>query len=180
MRRHENTPFVVNREVRAVIVPAGQEARLKPGQAGYVTQALGGSFTVYLEGNLFRIAGADADAIGQESVKAPELPPNANEEDVKQLAWEQMRSCYDPEIPINIVDLGLIYDAQSDDEGNVAVKMTLTTQGCPSAMAIPEQVRARIATIAEVRDVKVEIVWEPPWDPSRISPEGRKVLGLEA
>ncbi|MGB8540181.1 MAG: metal-sulfur cluster assembly factor [Candidatus Acidiferrales bacterium] len=90
-----------------------------------------------------------------------------------------LRQCYDPEIPINIVDLGLIYDAQSDGEGNVAVKMTLTTQGCPSAMAIPEQVRARIATIAEVRDVKVEIVWEPAWDPSRISPEGRKVLGLE-
>jgi metal-sulfur cluster biosynthetic enzyme len=90
-----------------------------------------------------------------------------------------LRQCYDPEIPINIVDLGLIYDAQSDSEGNVAVKMTLTTQGCRSAMAIPEQVRARIASIAEVRDVKVEIVWEPAWDPSRITPEGRKVLGLE-
>jgi len=74
MRRHENEPFVVNREVRAVIVPAGQEVKLKPGQAGYITQALGGSFTVYLEGNLFRIAGEDADAIGQEAVKPPELP----------------------------------------------------------------------------------------------------------
>src|SRR2546430_7734081 len=76
MRRHENEPFVVNREVRAVIVPAGQEVKLKPGQAGYITQALGGSFTVYLEGNLFRIAGEDADAIGQEAVKAPEVPPD--------------------------------------------------------------------------------------------------------
>src|ERR1700721_2297988 len=99
MRTHENEPFVVNREVRAVIVPAGQEVKLKVGQAGYITQALGGSFTVYLEGNLFRIAGEDADAIGQESVKAPELPPNASEEDVKKLAWDQLRSCSDTRIP---------------------------------------------------------------------------------
>src|ERR1700733_11546479 len=99
MRRHENQPFVVSREVRAGIVPAGQ--------AGYIPQAPGGSFTVYLDGNLFRIAGEDADPIGQEPVAAPQLPPNAGEEDVKKLAWEQMRSCYDPEIPINIVDLGL-------------------------------------------------------------------------
>jgi metal-sulfur cluster biosynthetic enzyme len=97
----------------------------------------------------------------------------------RERIMDALKQCYDPEIPINIVDLGLIYDAQSDNEGNVAVKMTLTTQGCPSAMAIPEQVRARIATIAEVRDIKVEIVWEPAWDPSRISPEGRKALGLE-
>src|SRR5437879_13001470 len=108
MRRHENEPFVVNREVRAVVVPAGQEVKLKPGQAGYITQALGGSFTVYLEGYLFRIA-EDADAISQEAVKAPELLPNANDEDVRKLAWEQMRACYDPEIPINIVDLGVVY-----------------------------------------------------------------------
>ena len=84
MRRHENEPFVVNREVQAVIVPAGQEVQLKPGQAGYITQALGGSFTVYIEGNLFRISGEDADAIGKEAVKAPELPPNATEEDVRE------------------------------------------------------------------------------------------------
>src|SRR6202795_4588517 len=90
------------------------------------------------------------------------------------------RQCYDPEIPINIVDLGLIYDVQCDDAGNVTVKMTLTTQGCPSAQAIPEQVRARVAAIEEVRDVKVEIVWEPAWNPSMISPSGRQVLGLEA
>ncbi len=80
MRSHENEPFVVNREVKAVIVPAGVEVNLKPGQSGYITQALGGSFTVYMEGNLFRISGEDADAIGKEAVKPPELPPNATEE----------------------------------------------------------------------------------------------------
>ena len=105
MRGHENQPFVVNRDVRAVIVPAGVEVKLRPGQAGYITQALGGSFTVYVDGNLLRISGEDADAIGQDVVKAPELPPNATEEDVRKLAWDQMRTCYAPEIPINIVDL---------------------------------------------------------------------------
>src|SRR5919197_419331 len=107
MRRHENEPFVVNREVRAVIVPAGQEVKLRPGQAGY---------------------------IGQEAVKPPQLPPNASEEDVRKLAWEQMRSCYDPEIPINIVDLGLVYgcDVTQNGDGSrtVDVKITLTAPGC--------------------------------------------------
>jgi metal-sulfur cluster biosynthetic enzyme len=92
---------------------------------------------------------------------------------------EALRQCYDPEIPINIVDLGLIYDVQHDDAGNVTVKMTLTTQGCPSALAIPDQVRSRVAAIEEVRDVKVDIVWEPAWNPGMISPNGRQVLGLE-
>jgi len=92
---------------------------------------------------------------------------------------DALRQCYDPEIPINIVDLGLIYDVQFDEPGNVVVKMTLTTQGCPSALAIPEQVKARVAAIDEVRDINVEIVWEPPWNPSMISPAGRQVLGLE-
>src|ERR1700756_3612599 len=108
MRTHENEPFVVNREVRALMVPAGVEANLKPGQAGYITQALGGSFTLYIEGNLYRISGEQADAIGKERVLPPKLPPNATEADVKELAWAQMRRCFDPEIPINIVDLGLV------------------------------------------------------------------------
>jgi probable FeS assembly SUF system protein SufT len=134
MRTHENEPFVVNREVRAVMVPAGVEVNLKPGQAGYITQALGGSFTVYLEGNLFRISGGDADAIGKESMNTPELPPNATEEDVCKLAWDQMRTCYDPEIPINIVELGLVYecDVKSNEDGTrtVEIQITLTAPGC--------------------------------------------------
>jgi FeS assembly SUF system protein len=92
---------------------------------------------------------------------------------------EALRQCYDPEIPVNIVDLGLIYDVQNDAYGNVAVKMTLTTPDCPSAQAIPDQVKQRVAGIEEVRDVKVDIVWEPPWNPSMISEAGRKALGIE-
>lgn len=93
--------------------------------------------------------------------------------------YDALKQCYDPEIPVNIVDLGLIYEVQHDDAGNVAVKMTLTTQGCPSAQAIPEQVKQRIGAIDEVRDVNVEVVWEPAWNPSMISADARKQLGLE-
>jgi len=97
----------------------------------------------------------------------------------KEQVMEALRQCYDPEIPVNIVDLGLIYEVQNDEEGNVRVKMTLTSQGCPAAMSIPDQVKSRIAAIEEVRDVNVEIVWEPAWNPSLISENGRKQLGLE-
>ena len=183
MRRHENEPFVVSREVRAVIVPAGQEVKLKPGQAGYITQALGGSFTVYLEGNLFRIAGEDADAIGQERVLPPELPPNASEEDVKRLAWDQMRSCYDPEIPINIVDLGLVYDCSvtQNDDGTrtVDVTITLTAPGCGMGPSIAADAEQRIMTVPGVSAARVEVVWDPPWSPALISAEGRERLGIE-
>jgi probable FeS assembly SUF system protein SufT len=182
MRRHENEPFVVSREVRAVIVPAGQEVRLKPGQAGYITQALGGSFTVYLEGNLFRIAGEDADAIGQEPIKAPALPPNASEEDVRQLAWAQMRSCYDPEIPINIVDLGLVYecDVSQNDDGTriLDVKITLTAPGCGMGDILVDDVRDKLQRIPTVREARVSLTFDPPWNQSMMSEAARLQTGM--
>jgi probable FeS assembly SUF system protein SufT len=182
MMRRDNTPFVVNREVRAVIVPAGQEVRLKPGQAGYVTQSLGGSFTVYLEGSLFRIAGEDADAIGQESAPPPELPPNASEEDVKQLAWEQMRTCYDPEIPINIVELGLVYDcevrANEDGTRTVEVKITLTAPGCGMGDILVDDVRDKISRIPTVREAQVSLTFDPPWNQSMMSEAARLQTGM--
>src|SRR5437660_11347178 len=182
MRTHENEPFVVSREVRAVIVPAGVEVRLKPGQAGYITQALGGSFTVYLEGNLFRIAGEDADAIGQEAVKPPELPPNANEEDVRKLAWDQMRSCYDPEIPINIVDLGLGYgcDVTQHEDGTraVDVKITLTAPGCGMGDILVEDVRDKIPRCRTVREARVELTVDPPWNETMMSEAARLQTGM--
>jgi probable FeS assembly SUF system protein SufT len=182
MRRHENEPFIVNREVRAVVVPAGQEVQLKPGQAGYITQALGGSFTVYVEGNLLRIAGEDADAIGQEAVKAPELPPNAGEEDVKRLAWEQMKSCYDPEIPINIVDLGLVYDcavtANEDGTRSVDVTITLTAPGCGMGDILVEDVRDKIQRIPTVREARVQLSFDPPWNQSMMSEAARLQTGM--
>jgi probable FeS assembly SUF system protein SufT len=182
MRSHENEPFVVNREVAAVIVPAGVEVKLKPGQAGYVTQALGGSFTVYIEGNLFRIAGENADAIGKEPVKAPELPPNATEEDIRQLVWEQMRTCFDPEIPINIVDLGLVYECDvapnPDGTRTVDIKMTLTAPGCGMGEILVEDVRDKVQRIPTVREARVELTFDPPWNQTMMSEAARLQTGM--
>ncbi|MBV9912341.1 MAG: putative Fe-S cluster assembly protein SufT [Sinobacteraceae bacterium] len=182
MRAHENEPFVVNREVPAVIVPAGVEVKLKPGQAGYITQALGGNFTVYIEGNLFRIAGENADAIGKEAAKAPELPPNATEEDVKQLAWDQMRSCFDPEIPINIVDLGLVYDCvvtpNADGTRNIDITMTLTAPGCGMGEVLVEDVKDKVQRIPTIQQARVELTFDPPWDQSMMSEAARLQTGM--
>ncbi|MBS0421013.1 MAG: putative Fe-S cluster assembly protein SufT [Proteobacteria bacterium] len=182
MRSHENEPFVVNREVPAVIVPAGVEVKLKPGQAGYITQALGGSFTVYIEGNLFRIAGENADAIGKEAVQAPELPPNATEEDVKKLAWDQMRTCFDPEIPINIVDLGLVYDcnvtANPDGSRAIDITMTLTAPGCGMGEVLVEDVKDKVQRIPTVSCANVELTFDPPWNQSMMSEAARLQTGM--
>jgi FeS assembly SUF system protein len=97
----------------------------------------------------------------------------------REQIMDALRQCYDPEIPVNIVDLGLIYDVQHDDAGNVSVKMTLTSQGCPAAQSIPDQVKARVGQIAEVRDVAVNVVWEPAWNPSMISAAARAQLGID-
>lgn len=182
MRAHENEPFVVNREVPAVIVPAGVEVKLKPGQAGYITQALGGSFTVYIEGNLFRIAGDNADAIGKEPVKAPELPPNATEEDVKKLAWDQMRTCFDPEIPINIVDLGLVYecDVKPNPDGTrtIDITMTLTAPGCGMGEILVEDVKDKVLRIPTVQEARVELTFDPPWNQTMMSEAARLQTGM--
>jgi probable FeS assembly SUF system protein SufT len=182
MRSHENEPFVVNREVRAVLVPAGAEVKLRPGQAGYITQALGGSFTVYVEGNLFRIAGEDAEAIGKESGKPPELPPNATEDDVSKLAWDQMRTCYDPEIPINIVDLGLVYECNvtpnEDGTRTVEVKITLTAPGCGMGDILVDDVRDKIGRIPTVREARVSLTFDPPWNQSMMSEAARLQTGM--
>jgi len=131
---HMNEPFTLERDVSAIIIPVGESLTLKEGTTGFITQALGGSFTVYVEGNLFRIAGTDADAIGKEPVPPPEVPEDATDEDVEQVIWQQLRTVYDPEIPINIVDLGLVYRCEISNrpEGgrSVSIDMTLTAPGC--------------------------------------------------
>ena len=182
MRGYENEPVVLFRDVRAVVVPAGNEVTLKTGQAGYITQALGGSFTLYVDGNLFRIAGEDADAIGKEVVKAPELPPNATDEDVLKAVWNQLRTCYDPEIPINIVDLGLVYGCevkQNDDATRTSeVKMTLTAPGCGMGEILVDDARDKIERIPTVRDARVELVFDPPWNQSMMSEAARLQTGM--
>jgi probable FeS assembly SUF system protein SufT len=182
MRAYENEPVVIMREVDAVMVPSGQPIRLKMGLAGYITQALGGSFTLYIEGNLYRLSGEQADAIGKEVVAAPQLPPNATEHDVRELAWQQMRGCYDPEIPINIVDLGLVYEcrvqANEDHSRRIDVVMTLTAPGCGMGDVLVQDVKEKLAAIPTVREVNVELTFEPPWSQSMMSEAARLQTGM--
>ena len=181
-RRPGHEPFVVSRDVRAVIVPAGVEVKLKTGTVGYITQALGGSYTVYVEGNLFRIAGVDGDAIGQEQVQPPSLPAGASDEDVGRVVWDQLRTCFDPEIPINIVDLGLVYDCgitpNPDGTRDVSVRMTLTAPGCGMGEVLVADVRDKLKLIPTIRNADVELVFDPPWNQSMMSEAARLQTGM--
>ena len=182
MRAYENEPFVLQRDDEANMVPSGHAITLKAGLAGYITQALGGSFTLYVEGNLYRLPGEAADAIGKEIVKSPELPPNATASDVRELAWSQLRTCYDPEIPINIVDLGLVYacDVTSNDDGthDVDVKMTLTAPGCGMGEVLVQDVKEKVEIIPTIRAALVELVFDPPWNQSMMSEAARLQTGM--
>jgi probable FeS assembly SUF system protein SufT len=182
MRHHENEPIVVSRDVKAVLVPAGIEVKLRTGSVGYVTQALGGSFTVYVEGNLFRIAGEDADAIGREPPVRIELPPDATDADVEKLAWEQLKTCYDPEIPVNIVDLGLIYACdikrRADGTRAAAVRLTLTAPGCGMGEVLVQDVKDKLAQIPTVVAADVELVFDPPWSRDMMSAAARLQTGM--
>ncbi len=177
----DSEPVSLMRDCDAVIIPAGDVIRLNEGTSGFITQALGGSFTLYVEGNLFRIAGLDADAIGKEPIEAPELPPDASMDDVEALIWSQMRTCYDPEIPINVVELGLIYECnvtQANDEYLVDVKMTLTAPGCGMGEVLVADVKEKIEIIPTVTRADVELVFDPPWNQSMMSEEARLEAGL--
>ena len=182
MRSYENEPVVVQREVKAVAIPAGAEITLKLGSVGYITQALGGSFTVYIDGNLFRIAGHDADAIGKTSAKPPEVPPGASEEDIKNIIWQQLKTCYDPEIPVNIVDLGLVYECDvsknDDSTRTVDIKMTLTAPGCGMGEVLVADVRDKVQIIPTVAHANVELVFDPPWNQTMMSDEARLQTGM--
>jgi probable FeS assembly SUF system protein SufT len=179
---HSHESFVIQREVDAVMVPSGLPIRLQPGLAGFISQALGGSFTLYIEGNLYRLAGQEADAIGKEPLVAPELPPNATEDDVRELAWKQMKTCYDPEIPVNIVDLGLIYEcdvtANSDGTRSLGVKMTLTAPGCGMGEVLVQDVKDKLEQIPTVREASVELVFDPPWRREMMSPAAQLQTGM--
>jgi probable FeS assembly SUF system protein SufT len=180
-----NTPneaIVVQRNVKAVAIPAGVEVNLKLGSVGYITQALGGSFTVYIDGNLFRIAGHEADAIGKSVSKAPEVPPGASEEDIKNVIWEQLKTCYDPEIPVNIVDLGLVYECDvsrnQDASRTVDIKMTLTAPGCGMGEVLVQDVRDKVQLVPTVAQANVELVFDPPWNQTMMSDEARLQTGM--
>ncbi len=182
MRHSRNEPVTLRRDCDAVLIPAGEKVRLPQGITGFITQALGGSFTVYIEGNLFRVAGIDADAIGQEPVKPPEVPDNASNEEIEAVIWQQLRTCFDPEIPINIVDLGLIYECRVEQMAPghraVFIRMTLTAPGCGMGDILAEDVREKVSIIPTIDSAEVELVFDPPWNQSMMSEEARLEAGL--
>ena len=179
---HSNEPVTLSRDVRAVIIPAGEELLLREGTSGFITQALGGSFTVYVEGNLFRIPGTDADALGKEPTPPPEVPEDATDSDIEAVVWNQLRTCYDPEIPVNIVDLGLVYrceiTALPNGNRRVEVDMTLTAPGCGMGEILVADAQDKIAIVPTVEDVRVELVFDPPWNHSMMSEEARLQTGM--
>ena len=182
MYSRSSEPVRFERDCPAVLVPAGDVVTLPAGSIGYITQALGGSWTVFVEGNLMRIAGQDADAIGKGPPPAIELPEGASDDEVEILVWSQLRTCFDPEIPINIVDLGLVYEATviraEDSLRRIEVRMTLTAPGCGMGDILVDDVRSKLEMIPTVADVDVELVFDPPWNRNMMSEVARLETGM--
>ena len=181
---YENTEFTLSRDCEAIQIPSGQKTTIPAGTQGVITQSLGGRYTVATYQGLARVAEKDLDALGlekpqtQQTQKAARTDGEVSEEDV----WDQLRQCYDPEIPVNIVDLGLVYDCRLiKNEGGgarVEVKMTLTAPGCGMGPAIAHDAQSKILSIDGVDEADVQLVWDPPWNQNMISEAGRMKLGM--
>ena len=185
---HNVSSVELKRDCEAVQIPIGSTLILPAGTQVDITQTLGGTYTVRTFAGLFRIAAKDADALGiqpqsstlgEEVVKRPDATGPVDEKQV----WDTLKTCYDPEIPVNIVDLGLVYDMHIEplpSGGNkVFVKMTLTAPGCGMGTVIAGDAQQKLLYLPGVEDASVEIVWDPPWHQSMITAEGRRILGLE-
>jgi probable FeS assembly SUF system protein SufT len=181
-----NELVTLSRDVTASIVPVGTKVTLLAGEKARLTQSLGGSYTVVVNGNMFRIEGRDADALGLEPTAAPATALRGaprSREDIEKLVWDTLKTCYDPEIPVNIVDLGLVYDCRVEPAGadglfRVDVKMTLTAPGCGMGPVLQQDVQNRIISLEEVDEVNVELVWDPPWNQGMMTEAARLQLGL--
>ena len=183
MTSRMQTEIIINREVKAVQIPSGDPINLPAGTAVIITQTLGGSFTVATQSGLARISADDADALGNPEEETEELndglPEDASLED---RVWKQLEQVFDPEIPVDIVNLGLVYDCtintDEDNQSTVNVKMTLTAPGCGMGPVIAADAQARIMSIPGVIDATVDLVWEPAWNQDMISEIGRMKLGM--
>lgn len=183
-----NQRFKLEGDCPAFVIPAGDPVAIPEGTEVEITQALGGAVTIRTKGNLFRVE-AEHLSVFPEAVRE-ELAHSKEDQHYEgefseEWIWQALRSCFDPEIPVNIVDLGLIYDlaiepdAENPGKYKVGVKMTLTAQGCGMGPAIASDASQKIESIQEVSSAQVDIVWDPVWSPHMISPEGRKALGLD-
>ena len=175
-------PVKFERDCAAVLVPQGEKVTLPAGSVGYITQALGGSFTVFVEGNLFRIAGEDADALGKDPPIALQLEDDADDDAVEVLVWKQLRTCFDPEIPINVVELGLVYDCDierlEDGSRKVNIKKTLTAPAFGLGDILVEDVRTKVERVPTVSEADVDLVFDPPWNQSMMSDAARLETGM--
>jgi len=177
-----NEMVTLTRDVVGVLVPAGTRVELPVGITATITQALGGSYTVQVEGHLFRIAGSDADALGKTPTHKVELGADASEADIEKAVWQQLATCYDPEIPINVVDLGLIYEAtlepRAEGGRQVAIRMTLTAPGCGMGDILVADIREKLLQIPGVDDAHVELVFDPPWTRDMMSEAAQLQAGF--
>jgi probable FeS assembly SUF system protein SufT len=187
---HENTEFTLSRDTEAIQIPSGNRTTIPAGTQGVITQTLGGSYTIATYQGLSRIAEKDLDALGLDRPQATQPQPTngtaprtgtVGEVDEKAV-WDQLRQCYDPEIPVNIVDLGLVYDCQlkagENGGAKVEVKMTLTAPGCGMGPAIAHDAQSKIMSIEGIDEAQVDLVWDPPWNQNMISEAGRMKLGM--
>src|SRR5438093_3048654 len=182
------TSVELKRDCEAVQIPAGNPVTLAAGTAVHITQTLGGTYTVRTAGGLFRITGNDVDALGLQAdtthpAGAVDSAGPTTVGDLEKRVWDTLKSCYDPEIPVNVVDLGLIYDLRVEPATpggfKVGVKMTLTAPGCGMGTVIAGDAQQKLLFLPGVEQADVEIVWDPPWHQSMITAEGRRILGLE-
>jgi probable FeS assembly SUF system protein SufT len=176
-------PKTLTRDVDAAIIPVGDKVTLQKGEQATITQSLGGSYTVIVNGNMFRIEGKDADALGVEvAARAASAGAPITQENLEKEIWNQLRSCYDPEIPVNIVDLGLIYDCHlsplNGSSFKADVKMTLTAPGCGMGPMLAQDVQNKLLSLEGVDDVNVELVWDPPWNQGMMTEAAKLQLGL--
>ncbi len=169
----------VTRECEAMLIPSGVKVTIQKGSLVYITQALGNSYTVYVNGNLARVAGKDGDALNMIILDEPDV--NALPGTLEDKVWEILKTCFDPEIPVNVVDLGLIYECKIEvaDKGQkVAIKMTLTAPGCGMGPVLVADIEQKIRDIHDVSEVKVELVFDPPWERSMMSDVAKLQLGM--
>jgi probable FeS assembly SUF system protein SufT len=176
---------VVARDCEAIQIPHGNVVTIPKDTLAIITQSLGGTYTLQIPamGGLFRVSDKDADAIGKEPPAAAATAAATSSGDLNQDAvWAELRNVYDPEIPVNIVDLGLVYDMTIEPlpagGSNVQVAMTLTAQGCGMGPSIAMDAQRRLEALPGVGEAHVRVVWDPPWNPNMISPEGRAKLGM--
>jgi len=180
----ENNQLIeLKRDCKASLIPSGDPITLKKGEMVRITQSLGGSYTVLIKGNLARIEGSDSDAIGIEKAENSHCKNiEINDQNIEMMVWDALKNCFDPEIPVNIVDLGLVYDCsiekQDNNKYNVNIKMTLTAPGCGMAGHISNDARIQVANLNGISNVQVDIVWEPQWNQGMMTEDARLQLGM--